>query len=138
MADSDPQTGKPKSSSLDLSSLQNISLGPKWESGSLKDSSSGGSRGRKEHPSHRSDGSTLGGGPRKDRRPARRPAGRREDRSEPRQEQRPEFFQPVVDVQFYPEEEPFKVLIQAVRNSMRTFELFEIAHLILEKPERFV
>lgn len=49
-----------------------------------------------------------------------------------------EYFEPVVHADFYPEEEPFKVLSQVIRNSMRTFELFEIAGLILEKPERFI
>lgn len=136
MADSESLSGKPKSSSLDLSSLQNISLGPKWESGSLKDSSSRGSPVKKDSFTQRS-GSASPGGPRKDRRPARRQTVRREDSPE-RREESAGFFQPVVDVQFYPEEEPFKVLIQAVRNSLRTFELFEIARLILEKPERFV
>jgi hypothetical protein len=41
-------------------------------------------------------------------------------------------------VDFYPEEEPFKVLSQAIKTSCRTFELFEIARLILEKPDRWV
>lgn len=45
---------------------------------------------------------------------------------------------PVVEATFYPEEEPFRVLAQAIRTSCRTFELFEIARLILEKPDRFV
>jgi hypothetical protein len=49
-----------------------------------------------------------------------------------------ELFEPIVAVDFYPEEEPFKVLAQAIRNSCRTFELFEIARLILEKPDRYV
>jgi hypothetical protein len=66
----------------------------------------------------------------------RAPRGDRPDRhSRPA---RPEPFSPVVAVDFYPEEEPFKVLSQAIKNSCRTFELFEIARLILEKPDRFV
>ncbi|NBD39209.1 MAG: hypothetical protein GVY10_11635 [Verrucomicrobia bacterium] len=44
----------------------------------------------------------------------------------------------MVHVDFYPEEEPFKVLANAIRHSCRTYELFEIARLILDKPERFV
>lgn len=62
--------------------------------------------------------------------------GGRPDRAERHDE--PEVFSPVVEVDFYPEEEPFKVLTQAIRTSFRTFELFEIARLILDKPERFV
>ncbi|MGC9450168.1 MAG: hypothetical protein ACP5I4_01860 [Oceanipulchritudo sp.] len=57
-------------------------------------------------------------------------------RPERTEEQKP--FEPVVAVDFYPEEEPFKVLAQAIRTSYRTFELFEIARLILDKPDRFV
>lgn len=43
----------------------------------------------------------------------------------------------VVEVSFLPEEKPFGVLAKAVKNSARTYALFEIASLILEKPERF-
>lgn len=56
-------------------------------------------------------------------------------RGGPRQE---EVFRPVVEVQFFPEDGAFKALTTAIRNSCRTFELFEIARLILQKPERFV
>lgn len=51
---------------------------------------------------------------------------------------RPQEFQPVVDVSFYPEDLPFKALCHAMRTNCRTYELFELARLILEKPERFV
>lgn len=43
----------------------------------------------------------------------------------------------LVEVSFFPEEKPFGVLAKAVKNSARTYALFEIANLILEKPERF-
>ncbi len=46
--------------------------------------------------------------------------------------------QPVADIGFFPEEKTFNVLIKALKASMRTYELFEIAQLILEKPDRFV
>lgn len=53
---------------------------------------------------------------------------------------RAENFQPprVVEIAFFAEDKPFNVLTDAVKKSGRTFELFEIANLILEKPERFV
>lgn len=47
-------------------------------------------------------------------------------------------FRPILEADFYPDDAPFKALTQAIRTSCRTFELFEIAHLILEKPERWV
>lgn len=43
----------------------------------------------------------------------------------------------VADVMIYPEEKPFTVLAKAIKNSARTYVLFEIAKIILEKPERF-
>ena len=46
-------------------------------------------------------------------------------------------FTPVVDVLFYPEKAAFQRLVDALRSSSKTYQLFEIARLILEKPERF-
>ncbi len=43
----------------------------------------------------------------------------------------------VVEISFFPEEKPFNVLVKAVKSSARTYALFEIATLILEKPDRF-
>lgn len=48
------------------------------------------------------------------------------------------IFNPTVDVLFYPEDSAFRALTKAIRNACRTYELFEVAQLILEKPERFV
>ncbi len=67
----------------------------------------------------------------------RRDGPRQEGPRGPRREERA-FFQPSVEVQFYPDDATFKALAQAMKNSCRTFELFEIAKLILQKPERFV
>jgi len=74
-------------------------------------------------------------GPREDRRHER---DDRRDRGRGREAPAVEHFEPIVDVAFYPEDNPFKALTNAIRTSLRTFELFEIARLILEKPERFV
>ena len=62
----------------------------------------------------------------------KRPFGERR-----RDDARPARAPRVVDVSFFPEEKPFGVLAKAVKSSARTYELFEIARLILEKPERF-
>ncbi len=138
MADeSDP---KPNSSdeSLDLSSLSSLSLGPDWGSAEKP-------RGKtpQERGTDREKGSSTG--PRRQEGGRRGPPRRRHSESGggPRKRDVPrhresEPFQPVVAVDFYPEEEPFKVLINAIRHSCRTYELFEIARLILDKPERFV
>lgn len=57
-------------------------------------------------------------------------------RNEPRQQE--DIFEPVVQVLFYPEDGPFEKLAKAIKASCRTFELFELARLILEKNERFI
>ena len=132
MAEANDQTKKSEERSLDLSGLSSMSLGPDWVSGK---------RPPTQLPQEKADRhGRETKGPRKDRRgslPPRRKEGSsfRTERPERREE---EPFKPVVAVDFYPEEEPFRVLAQAIRTSCRTFELFEIARLILEKPDRFV
>ncbi|MEM7673217.1 MAG: hypothetical protein AAF212_07745 [Verrucomicrobiota bacterium] len=152
-----------KAEAVDLSSLKDLSFTPDW--GSSKGSISthdkkGGDRG-----GSRSESKSGGGAARKDRRPPRRErpfekggdsgskgaggnyggsegfnrsgddnrrGGKRFDKT------RPPMFRPTVEVNIYPEDEPFKVLVKAIRSSYRTYELFDIARLIIEKPERFV
>ncbi len=50
----------------------------------------------------------------------------------------PAFFKPTVNVEIYPQDEAFDALVKRLRSTVRTYQLFEIAQLILEKPERFV
>ncbi len=47
-------------------------------------------------------------------------------------------FVPVVDAEFYPEDGNFDNVVSACRLTCKTYELFNIARLFLEKPERFV
>lgn len=47
------------------------------------------------------------------------------------------FYEPKVKVDIYPQDEAFEALIKRLRSTMRTYQLFEIVHLILEKPERY-
>ena len=47
-------------------------------------------------------------------------------------------FQPSIDVDIYPRDEMFEALTKRLRSTARTYPLFDIAHLILEKPERYV
>jgi hypothetical protein len=150
MAESDDQTQKPGEGSLDLSDLSSMSLGPDWVSGkkprtqlpntSREDRPRGpkgpgkdrrGSLPPKRRPDRGERGGHDRGGERPDRRGHGHDRGGRHERPAPP-------FKPIVEATFYPEEEPFRVLSQAIRTSCRTFELFEIARLILEKPDRFV
>jgi len=139
------------SDALDLSALSSLSLEPSWASGEKKEKISIGrsfrdDRRRGEKPFRRersprgnanSENSTgtpnsrhndFRHGKKSGERFHGKPHGRIEHLPPPR----------VVDVSFFPEEKPFSVLSEAIKKSARTYELFEIANLILEKPERFV
>lgn len=119
---------------LDLESLRDLDFGPRWSSGSGKSasrergsSSRGGGR-----ESAAGDGRSSPAG--RDRRPARkRPAGARESGRA-----RPEPVERVVAFTIYPEDEPFDLLVQSIRSSLKVHELFELTRLILEKPDRMV
>ena len=137
--DSLDQTPKADKDNLDLSGLSSFSLGPDWVSGKKPrtrlpkeafDDRPKGPRGPRQD--------RRGGGPRKRARPERDRTGGRGPRDRHERHGPAEPFQPILAVDFYPEEEPFKVLSQAIKTSCRTFELFEIARLILEKPDRWV
>lgn len=47
-------------------------------------------------------------------------------------------FQPTVSVNIYAQDDAFEALVNRLRSTVRTYELFEIANLILKKPDRFV
>lgn len=47
-------------------------------------------------------------------------------------------FVPTMEVLFYPEDAPFAKLADVMKRLKRTYQLFDIAELILEKSERFI
>jgi hypothetical protein len=47
-------------------------------------------------------------------------------------------FIPPFEVQFYQEDKSFNLLLEEMRKNCKTYELFTVAKLILQKPERFV
>ena len=159
---------KPQESSkkaLDLNTLSGLDFGPSWADenakrpslkqfdsrgdsrGKGKRSGGGGSRDRRgpsggARPSGPSAGGRpQGGGPGRPQGEGRPQGGgegrRRDDR---RGGGRPEHavFNPTVKVDIYPQDEAFEALVKRLRATVRTYQLFEIAHLLLEKPERYV
>ena len=50
----------------------------------------------------------------------------------------PVTFNPTVGVDLYPQDEAFDALIKRLRSSARTYQLFDLAQLLLEKPERYI
>ena len=148
---------------IDLSALQGFSFGTQWTP--AEKASPGRREGRdREHQGARER--QGGAHPPRDRRPARRPTGGlqrsgqdqehqgdrrdgpqrdprqqgfrdRRDRGPVQQDNRP-YISEVFDVVFYPEDEVFHKIVQRVRDSKHTFELFEIARAVLAKVERCV
>ncbi len=125
-------------SSIKLSDLQKLNIGPAWSdpkyahsAKAVREPSRSSSRPVQRTRSGTRERSSPG--PKRDRRP------RSADRAKPRTPSRPAApFNPTVDVLFYPEDAPFRALIRAIRESALTYELFQIARLILQKPEWFV
>ncbi len=90
----------------------------------------------------RGDRPRFEGARRDDPRGPRREGGfqggeRRDFRGPPREPAGP-YVSPFFSVTFYPEDNSFKVLSDAIRKSCRTFELFYIAKSVVEKNDRFV
>jgi hypothetical protein len=130
--------------SLDLSQLSDLSFGPDWASDTGRKRSDDAYRDhdgqdrRHSRPRRRQEGGgsrdrrgNMGGGNREGRDSRGGPGGRRE--------QKPFVpFEPTVDVIFVSQDKPFEVLLKAMRTTFKTYELFEIARIVLGKENRFV
>jgi hypothetical protein len=82
----------------------------------------------------RREGGEFRGGPRRDSRGGDfQGYGGRRDSME-----RGPYESPYYTVTFYPEDTSFNTLVQTIRKSCRTIELFEIARTVVAKPDRFV
>src|SRR5690625_1846355 len=134
------------SDELDLTALRDFNFAANWSESAA--------------PPVRKEESGRSGGGRRERRPDRRPAGTKEMRShgghrnEPRsgggrplrrgRDQRRQEAPGAVllrenpfEIQLFPDEPVLETLTKAMRQSIRTYELFEVARLILEKNDRF-
>ena len=134
---------------VDLSALKDLSIGPNWIAPDYSSDSADAKRearakGRRDNAGaplkrvRRARGDAAGRFGKSERRERRPNETEGPRRSSFRREDRKPSFRPTVQVQFSPEEAPFKAMTSALRSSCRTYELFEIARLILEKRERFV
>lgn len=141
-ANNSPESSKQE---LDLNSLSGLDFGPNWADKNAKqprvknyDTPSKGKRGGNQRDRRGSHG---GQGDR------RQPRGDSKDRGDRRggrggdrrgRSQPPKPFEPTVKVDLYPQDEAFDALINRLRSSARTYQLFDIAHLLLEKPDRYI
>ncbi len=144
MTESGDTSGKESSGDNlpDLSSLLNEgAFGPSWASGKPKVQSYQDHKG----PEDDGDRSRKGSGKPKDRRTVGKPRGDRPPgRGRPgykqhggqREQHKP--YRPDFEIQLQPHPSAFAALMKAMRDSCRTFELFELSRLFLSKSERFV
>ena len=128
---------------LDLNGLSDLDFGPNWADKNAKPT-----RPKKytfEKKSKKPDGVNP-----KDRRFEKRanprPTGEKFDRRETysdnleklTKKHQSSSFSPTVKVNLYPQDEAFDALIKRLRSSVRTYQLFDLAQLILEKPDRYI
>jgi hypothetical protein len=128
--------------SLDLDQLKDLSFGPDWASESGKKRSKeayrehDGEDRRPSRPRKRQEGGS------RDRRSSfsgNREGGR--EQGSGRREREPNNFvpfEPTVEVIFVSQDKPFELLLKAMRTTFKTYELFEIARIVLGKENRFV
>jgi len=127
------ESSKREAAPLDPSELRGLDFGPEW---TKRSASKEPSRPRKDNdPASKSSAkpkAKKGAPPKRDRRQGGDPK-----RETPAQSAK-QPLQPTVDIDFFPQDEAFNALVARLRKTARTYQLFEIARLILEKPERFV
>ncbi|MEC8613860.1 MAG: hypothetical protein VXY17_00470 [Verrucomicrobiota bacterium] len=150
-----PKTAKPAKQALDLNALSGLDFGPTWADENAKsgrpknyDSFGGGSVGGASRDRRSSGRPNSGHSTGRDGQLDRRGQGASRGRSESRRGCRgeggrgrsaaPAYFEPTIKVDLYPQDEAFEALINRLRSSARTYQLFDIAQLLLEKPERYI
>ncbi|MBR4597986.1 MAG: hypothetical protein IKO42_06310 [Opitutales bacterium] len=65
-------------------------------------------------------------------------SGKKFDRRDAKKPAKKAPFNFTMEVLFYPEDAPFAKLSDVMKHLKRTYQLFDIAELVLEKPERFI
>lgn len=129
--------------SLDLNELSGLDFGPNW---AAQNERRGSQQGRGASGKSGKGGGERASGKRGETHGQRERGGSasRDRRSGgPRRDGNKRFsgppqFEPTVKVDLYPQDEAFDALIARLRSSARTYQLFDIAQLLLEKPDRFV
>ena len=123
---------------LNLNSLTDLSFGPSWaeQKNSNKIDKKDYAKNNKQKNIQRS------GNPNKDRRNQIKFRNKRLGSSISKRKQhfenRKPKFVPKFDVKIYPQDETFERLIKKLKGNFKTYQLFEITRLILEKSDRFI
>jgi hypothetical protein len=140
------------SQSIDLNTLSSLDFGPSWVDGKNGSAANKHSGGYGASKNERKGKRRPASGGSRDRRPPNASRGgsqgqvrdgsgqrgkndgrRWQDRGAPR-----DVFQPTVKIDIYPQDEAFDALLKRLQMTARTYQLFEITKLLLEKAERFM
>lgn len=139
------KTSEELKQALNLDELSNIDFGPSWadnKNHSVRpkkfDKEDKAKHSRSERSRDRRPGGSKASKPnKKDGRSDRRAhfSGTRE-----KQQRKSDIanFTPEVKVDLYPQDEAFDALTKRLRSSARTYQLFDLTQLLLEKPERYI
>ena len=148
---SDNNTDEKKA--VDLSELTNLQFSTAWTPSSSPSGSFGENRNFKSESGEKQDSKrhsqTREGGERKFGKPRQKFQDKKGgDKDGPQKfsrkfsrkfdKQKKPAFVPTMEVLFYPDDAPFNKLADLMKASKRTYQLFDIAQLVLEKPERFI
>jgi len=139
---------EPETRKVDLNELSELDFGPSWTDDSarkkpLKEFSKQKPRGGKStHGGKRDRRNNSGKSYSESGKEGKTHAGerkfRKKERPHTRNPSQHDHFQSPVKVDIYPQDNAFDALVKRLRSTVRTYQLFEIANLILEKPERYV
>lgn len=156
---------KSKQQAIDLSELQNMQFSPAWTPSTnyakFEPRGKGDFKKRDFKPRSKTEGdfkkrefrkrddgangSFRGDGERRSPhksfqgKPGERRSDDRRDASKGAFKRKPPMpFSFTVEILFYPEDAPFAKLADVMKHLKRTYQLFDIAELVIEKPERFI
>ena len=136
--DSNTNTAE-NSNKVDLDSLADLNFGPSWADANVdaskKVTASKSSSFVRKNSSKEPDGNSK-----RDRRGRVSKSNfKNSDRGQRDSRDRQAYkFEASFDVKIYPQDDTFDTLIKSLKNNCKTYQLFEITRVILEKPERFV
>ena len=155
MTDSDSPVANPTPAENQALPLEELELSPQWAKTSGKSYADHSGvdhesrrEGRRPHRDRPPDGDRdrrsrpprpSGAGDRRGPRPERRPAGpgpRRDDDRQPTKSPAPPTVP--IEVTFQPEDKGFAAMVEAMKQAQVAYALFDIAKLVLNKPERHV
>lgn len=125
---------------VDLNALADLNFGPSWADANTESSNHSGrlkSSFNHDQKNAQSEGKKI----KRDRRGrvGKLNAQRHSNTKQGEYKDRSHFkFEPSFSVKVYPQDNTFDALVKRLRVNCKTYQLFEITRVILEKPERFV